>query len=134
MKYTSRSLCYPVYVVIVFHLVKQSAKPLGFMFSFSLTWEPMEAQSSKRYPSLKSLLNSFKLLLNFFLSGPHKSTVLDFRNFEFLINQEFCSFSLAWDPMGAKTSKTLLLPQITFESFQTFSEFSSQLSSQKYCF
>ncbi len=32
MKDTSRSLCYPVYVVIVFHLVKQSAKPLGFLF------------------------------------------------------------------------------------------------------
>ncbi len=32
MKDTSRSLCYPVYVVIVFHLVKQSARPLGFLF------------------------------------------------------------------------------------------------------
>ncbi len=32
MNDTSRSLCYPVYVVIVFHLVKQSAKPLGFLF------------------------------------------------------------------------------------------------------
>ncbi len=32
MKDISRSLCYPVYVVIVFHLVKQSAKPLGFLF------------------------------------------------------------------------------------------------------
>ncbi len=32
VKDTSRSLCYPVYVVIVFHLVKQSAKPLGFLF------------------------------------------------------------------------------------------------------
>ena len=30
--------------------------------------------------------------------------------------------------------KTLLHPQITFESFQTFSELSSQWSSQKYCF
>ncbi len=34
VKDTSRSLCYPVYVVIVFHLVKQSAKPLGFLFTF----------------------------------------------------------------------------------------------------
>ena len=41
---------------------------------------------------------------------------------------------LIWDHMGAKNFKTLLLPQITFESFQTFSEFSSQWSSQKYCF
>ncbi len=39
VKDTSRSLCYPVYVVIVFHLVKQSAKPhgfLGFFFFFRL--------------------------------------------------------------------------------------------------
>ncbi len=33
VKDTSRSLCYPVYVAIVFHLVKQSAKPLGSLFS-----------------------------------------------------------------------------------------------------
>ncbi len=33
MKDTSRSLCYPVYVVIVFHLLKQSDKPLGFLLS-----------------------------------------------------------------------------------------------------
>ncbi len=33
-------------------------------------------------------------------------------------------------PYGSQNSKTLLLPQITFESFQTFSEFSSRLSSQ----
>ncbi len=31
---TSRSLCDPVYVVIVFHLVKQSTKPLGFLLLF----------------------------------------------------------------------------------------------------
>ena len=31
VKDTSRYLCYPVYVVIVYHLVKQSAKPLGFL-------------------------------------------------------------------------------------------------------
>ncbi len=34
VKDISRSLCYPVYVVIVFHLVNQSAKPLGFLFFF----------------------------------------------------------------------------------------------------
>ncbi len=37
-------------------------------------------------------------------------------------------------PYGSQNFKTILLPQITFESFQTFSEFSSQWSSQKYCF
>ena len=40
---------------------------------------------------------------------------------------------LTWNPMRATTFKTLLLPQITFESFQTFSEF-FQGSSQQYCF
>ncbi len=34
---TSRSLCYPVYVVIVFHRVKQSAKPLGCLFGYWVT-------------------------------------------------------------------------------------------------
>ncbi len=56
----------------------------------------MGAKTSKRYSSLKSLLNPFKLFLKFLLSGPHKSTVLDFWNFEFLIFQEFCSFSLVY--------------------------------------
>ncbi len=35
---------------------------------------------------------------------------------------------------GSENFKTLLLHQITFKSFQTFSEISSQWSSQKYCF
>ncbi len=50
----------------------------GFFFSFSLTWDPMKAKPSKRYSSFKSLLDLFNLFLNFLLSGPHKSTVLQF--------------------------------------------------------
>ncbi len=38
----------------------------------------MGAKISKSYSSLKSLLNRFKLFLNFLLSGPLKGTVLDF--------------------------------------------------------
>ncbi len=38
----------------------------------------MGAKPSKRYSSLKKLLNLFKLFLNFLLSGAHKSTVSDF--------------------------------------------------------
>ncbi len=38
----------------------------------------MEAKTSKRCSSLKSLWNHFNLFLNFLLSGPDKSTVLDF--------------------------------------------------------
>ncbi len=56
-------------------------------FSFSLTWDPMWVKTLKRYSSLKSLLNPFKLFLKFLLSGLYKSTVLDFWNFEFLIFQ-----------------------------------------------
>ncbi len=41
--------------------------------------------------------------------------------------------SVNMGPYGRQNFKTLLLPQITFESFQTFSD-SSQWSSQKYCF
>ena len=58
-------------------------------FSFSLTGDPMGAKISKRYSSLKLLLNLFKLFLKFLLSCPHKSTVLDFWNFEFPIFNEF---------------------------------------------
>ena len=35
---------------------------------------------------------------------------------------------------GSQNFKPVLLPQITFESFQTFPEFSSQRSPQTYCF
>ncbi len=48
-----------------------------------------------------------------------------FRNFSVFVNM---------GPYGSQKFKTLLLPQISFESFQTFSEISSQWSSQKYCF
>ncbi len=37
-------------------------------------------------------------------------------------------------PYGGQNFKTLLFPQINFESFETFSEFSSHWSWQKYCF
>ncbi len=46
--------------------------------NFSLTLVPIGAKTAKRYSSLKSLLNPFKLFLNSLLSGPHKSAVLDF--------------------------------------------------------
>ncbi len=48
-----------------------------------------------RYSSLKSLLNPFKLFLTFLLSGPDKSTVLDFWNCKFPIFNEFLNFTIA---------------------------------------
>ncbi len=74
-----------------------------FINSFSITWNPRRAKTSKRCSSLKSLLNFFKILAKFVPSGPYKSTVFEF--FEFTIFHEDFSLSLTWDPMGAKTSK-----------------------------
>ncbi len=78
-----------------------------FFFNFSLTY-PIRANISKRYSSLKSLLNLFKLFLNFLLMVLTKVRFLDFWNFEFLIFSRFFYIyilsSLTWEPMGAKTS------------------------------
>ena len=58
-------------------------------FSFSLTWDPMEAKISKRYSSYNSQPNAFKLFLNFLPYGPHKTT---FRIFEILKIWNFNQF------------------------------------------
>ena len=55
-----------------------------------------------RYSSYKSQPKVFKLFLNFLPNGPHKTTFGIFENWNF---NEFYSFSLTWDPMGAKISK-----------------------------
>ena len=50
-------------------------------FSFSLTWDPMGAQTSKRYPPVflpQITLEFFLTSPEFLLSGPQKSTVFDF--------------------------------------------------------
>ena len=52
----------------------------------------------------------------------------------FLFFSHFFFFFVNMRPYGSKNFKTLPLHQITFGSFQAFSEFSSQWSSQKYCF
>ncbi len=70
MKETSRSLCYPVYVVIDFHLVKQRARPLGFLFVFS-----------KFYQIFK------------FLQCPHKVTFCGFFNFAIFYFNDFFRLS-----------------------------------------
>ncbi len=61
-------------------------------------------KTSKRYSSL----NHFWIISNFFWIFfwvvIHKSAVLDFWNFEFLMFHDFF-FALTWDPMGAKSWK-----------------------------
>ncbi len=55
----------------------------------------MGAKTSKRYSSFKPLLNPFKLFLNFLFSfGAHKSTGLNFWNFEFPIFNKFLNFTI----------------------------------------
>ncbi len=57
--------------------------------------------------------------------------------FYFTIFYEYLSFSLISrppPPCGSQIFKMLPLLQMTAESFQTFPEFPSQCSSQKYCF
>ena len=58
-------------------------------------------------------------------SSQKYGTVLDFWNFEFPILTIFLRF-LNMGPYGSILFKTLLLPQITIEYFETFPEFSSQ--------
>ena len=65
--------------------------------------------------------------------GPYAQTFSELKKNDFWIFYEYFSLSLTWDPIGAKILKRYSLPQITFESFQSFSEISSQLSTQKYC-
>ena len=95
-------------------------------FSFPLTWDPMGVKISKRYSSLKLLLNLFKpCFLKFLLSCPHKSTVLDFWNFEFAIFHDFFffSFPLTWDPVGAKSSKSYSSLKSLLNLFKPFLKF-----------
>ena len=55
---------------------------LTFFFSFSLTWDPMRANISKRYSSYQLQSKVFKVLLNFFPNGPNKNTLGIFKIFE----------------------------------------------------
>ncbi len=96
-------------------------------FIFSSAWLCQQSSWNRNSsvvcrPS-SSLLNPSKPFLKFLLSGPDKSTVLDFWNFEFLIFQEFCSFSLTWDPMGDKTSKRYSSLKSLLTPFKLFLNF-----------
>ncbi len=63
------------YVVIVFHLVKQSAKPLGFLFSIFVKIGPHGSDNFFQQITPEN----FKAASELYPSGPHKSTVLDFK-------------------------------------------------------
>ena len=74
-----------------------------FFFSLSLTSDPMGEKMSKFYSSLKSIF-FFKLILNFLLIRPHKSTVFDLLKFNFL-SLRFCHDVFFFDAMGGIISK-----------------------------
>ncbi len=64
-----------------------------FRFSSSLLY-PLGAKTSKRYSSLKSILNLFKHFPFFFLIGPCKSSLFGYLKFSIFIIHIFFLFSL----------------------------------------
>ncbi len=79
----------------------------------------MRAKISKCYSSYKSQSKVFKLFLNFLPNGPHKTTfgmlkIENLTNFIRFVNM---------GPYGSENFKTLLLLQITTQSFLTSPEF-----------
>ena len=64
-------------------------------------------------------------------SGPYAQTLLEIlkKKCIFLFFHDFFSIFINMGRSGSKNFKMLLILQITFESFQTFSKFSSQWSS-----
>ena len=92
---------------------------------------PNGSENFKRYSSYKSQLKAFKLFLKFLPNGPHKNLfgIFEILKIEILM---ICFDFLKMGPYGRENFKMLLLLQIGAESFQTFSKFSSQWSSQNY--
>ena len=73
---------------------------------------------SKRYASYKSQPKVLKLLLYFLPNGPHETT---FGIFEMLkIFNDFFSFSLTFDPMGAKIAKRYSSYKSQVKAFKLF--------------
>ena len=72
---------------------------LFFVLKFLLSMELQNATPSSNQFWI------FSKLLNFLLSSLHKSTVLDFLNFEFMIFNDFRNFKFTIEPHGEpKTS------------------------------
>ncbi len=63
--------------------------------------------------SYKSQPKAVKLFLNYLPNGPHKMTFGIFEILKIEILTIFFSFSLTWDPMGAKISKCYLFRSVS---------------------
>ena len=135
MKDTSRSLCYPVFVVIVFHLVKQSAKPLVFFFKFVANMGPYGSKNFKTLLTLQIAAESDQASpeFSFQLSSQRYCWSLEIRRIKILAQFFNFSYIINSGPYWSENFKTLLLLQFSFELCQTSPEFSSQWSSQKHC-
>ena len=96
--------------------------------------DPLGAKTSKCYSSLKSLFQSFHTFSKF--SSQCSSQKLLFWIFEILRFWFFTIFFVFFNmgPYGSQNFKMLLLPQVTCQCFQFFSEVYSEWSWQKYCF
>ncbi len=70
------------YAQTCFEFLKKQIDFLRIFFVF-VNMGPHGSKISKRYSYIKSLLNIFKLFLNFLLSGPHKSFFFFFFFFNF---------------------------------------------------
>ncbi len=66
----------------------------------------MGRENFKTLLLLQIAVESFQTFLNFLLNGPHKTTFGIFEILKIEILTIFFSFSLTWDPMGVKISKS----------------------------
>ena len=103
-------------------------------FNFSLTLYPMKAKIPKRYSSLKSFLNRFKLFLDFLLSSPHKVLFGIFEILGFWFLTIFFSFSLTWLQNYPNLQNATPPWNHFWYFFLTSPEFSSSWFSLKFCF
>ncbi len=93
----------------------------------------MGAKISKRYSSYKSQPKAFKLFPNFLPNSPHKTSLGIFDILKIEILMTFFSFSLTWDPMGAKISNHYSSYKSQPKDFKLFLNFlPKKWPSQKY--
>ena len=99
------------------------------IFSFPLTWEPIEAKFQNATPPI----NHSQKFSNFswiFFSVLTKLRLRFWKSEKWNVNDFFVVVNMG--PYGSENLKTLLLLQILVKCFQTWNEFCSHWSSQNY--
>ncbi len=93
-----------------------ASKPMGLLFSFSLTQEPIGVKISKCYLSFHNYNSlSSKLFLNIPCGSPRKGYFCAFEILTLKVIKKL-EFSLTWDPMGVNISKR---HSYSYDSFST---------------